>query len=460
MAVMDELIDDLQIQIAKADNFPKFIKGIDSFNKKALPIFVESGLTGSYAAAFLLKISNSLVGKYQYINRHEQLIYAPYSLFVDPSNKCPLHCPGCLHNRVFQDKIIPDWPNGLLQESVYTSFIERFGPYASSILFFNWGEPLLNPKTPKFIRQAKSFLLHTSLSSNLSINFDAESLVQSGLDYMILSVDGATPKTYKQYRQGGNFNLVIKNIKRIVAAREKLRVSTPWLCWQFLLFEHNKHEQGDAKAMAQELGVDAIKFSTPYDVIWRPDLQLAQNCPANKYTFKRKCKSYGKIETMLAPSFAKILRQKWEDKLNRSVASQMSEKRTGKTCEWLYSTIVMDALGRYLPCCYVPRKKAGFTYIFGDTGSYATGERNGSPFNSEYYRFSRNHFVWLSELETAGGQAPTLEDNKHATYCVACPNKDLPPLINNNDLNRYLKVMDTTNILSNLNMQIISNWKF
>ncbi len=457
MTVIDKIITGLQLLISRGDNFPNFIKEIDSFNKKALPIFVESGLTPSYAEAFLLKISNFIVGKYQYTNRHENLVSRPYALFIDPSNGCPLHCPGCLHNEVFQKKITPDWPNGLLSENAYTSFIEQFGPYASSILFYNWGEPLLNRNTPKFIKQAKNFLLHTSLSSNLCVNFDAEAIVKSGLDYMILSVDGASAKTYEQYRQGGNFNLAIKNIKRLVRAREKLRVSTPFLCWQFLLFEHNKHEIEAAKAMARELGVDVIRFITPYDTIWQPDIEAAKNCQAEKYKIVNNLENHGRIKPVVTPSFSGLFQQKWRSRLRMSTGESW-EKRTGKTCKWLYSTIVMDALERYLPCCYVPRKKAGFTYIFANSGGNIVDNGGEVPFNSEYYHFSRTHFVWLSELKRPGGQAPMLTDNKHVTYCVACPNRKLEPLVTDSNLKHYLQDMNTTGILSEQSIKIISAW--
>ncbi len=456
MGILDRLIHDLQKKIIEGSNLHQFLESIDQFCRISLPTLISTGLSKTYSEALLLKIANFLVGKYQYKNYHEYLISSPYALIIDPANGCPLHCPGCLHNATFQNKIGPDWPNGLLAKDTYTYFIEKFGPYASTILFFNWGEPLLNKFTPTFIRQAKQFLLHTSLSSNLSVRFDAEDLVNSGLDYMVLSIDGATPQTYRQYRQGGNFNLVIENVRKLVSAKKKSGKTTPWLCWHFLLFEHNKHEVQLAKTMANDLGVDAIKFSLPYDVIWQRNIQIAQNVKENKYTFNDNARANTTDEPNISKLFSTIFRQKWSDKLN-NVEKGLYDKRSGNTCQWLYSTIVMDALGRYFPCCYVPRRKAGFTYIFSkqdlQNDDYLT-----SPFNSEYYRFSRKHFAWISELKKQKGFAPILEHQKHATYCVACPNKKIKPLISDFDLKYFLKKIDRTRIMSNELIDIISGW--
>jgi len=457
MSLFDELISNLQAQINIGNNFSNFLESIDLFCEESLPIFISAGLSKAYAQAFLLKIANFLTGKYQYRNCHEYIISSPYSLLVDPSNGCPLHCPGCLHNATFENKIGPDWPNGLLDEGIFTSFIEKFGPYASSISFFNWGEPLLNRYTPTFIGQAKKFLLHASLSSNLSVKFDVEALVSSGLDYMILSIDGATPETYGHYRRGGNFDLVIDNVRHLVEAKRKNKKTTPWLCWHFLLFEHNKHEMELAKNMAEELGVDAIKFSLPYDVIWQRDVQLAQNVQESKYTFTDSVENNAVTDPQISKLFSDVFLQKWSDKLEL-IDEGLCEKRSGSTCQWLYSTLVMDALGRYLPCCYVPRKHSGFTYVFGKPDERQAASSY-SIFNTEYYRFSRKHFAWLSELKRQDGTAPMLGDEKHATYCVACPNKDLAPLVNDLDLKCYLKKMDKACILSDESTEIISKWK-
>ena len=449
-------IADLQCLLTDGCDFKEFLRLIDDLQHNALPNLTAAGYPENYAQAFLLKIANFLISKYQYQNRHEYLVASPYALIVDPANSCPLHCPGCLHNRTFQEKIGSDWPAGILSEEQYKAFIDEFGPYASTVLFYNWGEPLLNQKTPAFIKIAKSYLLNTTLSSNLSVAFDAEALVLSGLDYMIMSVDGATSATYGRYRQGGKFDLVIDNIRRLVAAKEKYNLNTPTLAWQFLLFEHNKHEIEQAKKMARELGVNEIRFAKPYEVLWEPELRPAREVKDGVHPIRQIRGNEQSFDLLanLSGFFAPKFAERWEGSI-AGLDHELFRKREGKSCKWLYSTLVMDANGRYLPCCYAPRQDdSGFTYIFGNQGQ----DDLRPPFNSPSYRFSRKHFVWLSELTNPGGIAPRMPERQAATYCVSCPSKHSTPLVSDLHLQHYLLARDYHKILTHESIKIIADW--
>ncbi len=417
----------------------EFVVFLDKFMEDAFPVVLGTGCNKLYAKALLLKMSNLFAVNFQYRQRHESLISFPYGLIVDPSNGCPLRCPGCLHNRVFQNKIHPDWPPGLLNMETYKKFLDQYGPYASIILFFNWGEPLLNKQTPEFIAMAKSYMLRTSISSNLSVEFDADAIVLSGLDHMTLSLDGITPETYGKYRHGGNLDLIVYNIQRLVSAKIKHRVSTPILSWQFLLFEHNKHEVDAAREMALRLGLDEIRFVHPYDVPWDQNIQVATEIEPQVYRFLDNPESITKQEersiAKLSNRFNEIFAVEWAGRLKKQNNSNFV-KRDGKTCRWLYTTTCMDALGRFLPCCYAPRSKTGLNYIF----SEITDPRHDN-FNSEYYRYSRRSFVESSEINRPGGQIFQLGEGQKAPYCVACHERFGEPLINKKHLKMYYERM-------------------
>ncbi len=451
---MNSLIQKVQSHIRDSKDFNNFLVQIDLLQQSGLDKLIKAGIGEEYSQAFLLKISNFLVGKYQYVNRCSYLISSPYSLIVDPSNNCQLHCPGCLHNKIFQKKIGTDWPSGMLAPTRYDTFISEFGPYASSILFYNWGEPLLNQHTPEFIKKAKSYLLNTVLSSNLSIKFDAEALVTSGLDYMILSIDGATQASYEYYRKGGKFDLVMNNVRLLVEAKKKYRMATPVLSWQFLLFEHNKHEKNKVKEIANELGVNEVHFANPYDIIWNDDLRIATKEKEERYVTENPGGGSISLKPSISGSFKKLFSERWQDKAH-GIKKSVFRKKLGLTCKWLYTSLVMDATARYLPCCYAPRKQAGFTYIFSDSSNGDT-----SPFNSQYYQFSREHFVWLSNLKEPDGIAPILKNGGYATYCVSCPDAHNNPLVNTFHLQRYLTRLDEKSLLNRESIKIVSNWDY
>jgi radical SAM protein with 4Fe4S-binding SPASM domain len=89
----------------------------------------------------------------------------------------------------------------------------------------------------------------------------AMSLVNSGLDSISISLDGASPSTYAQFRIGGNFGLVVKNIERLVAIRDQAGCG-PQIEIQFIIMSHNEHEIAAIEALARKLRVDTLRLKT------------------------------------------------------------------------------------------------------------------------------------------------------------------------------------------------------
>ncbi len=193
--------------------FDQFVSLIDTMVERyhsALKLEMPEG----HAKLLLLKLSNLLLSKYECIHKHTTLISYPFSLIVDPANGCSLHCPACVHTSTDNARNFI-WPAGFLTENLFREFLDEYGPYGVDLYFANYGEPLLNKLTPRFIQMARRFGLPTYSSTSLSlktINF--EELVLSGLQLLILSIDGATSTTYVQYRRNGNFGLVIDGYRQ------------------------------------------------------------------------------------------------------------------------------------------------------------------------------------------------------------------------------------------------------
>lgn len=358
------------------------------------------------AQALTLKILNLLLARHQFRARSTSLLSRPFGLVVDASNVCQLACPGCVHSDRSEALQVFDWPKGTLSEIRLAALLKRYSPYAIEMLFYNYGEPLLNLNTPRLIRMAKSCLMATSISTTLSVRrFDPEAYVESGLDLMNLSIDGATQPVYERFRRTGDLELVLGNLRKLVDARRRLGKHYPILAWNFLAFEHNVHEIPLAARLARKLGVDVFRVVEPFDVSWddpqiRPAalaagvagirrlnwLSLADR-PSNWNPFP---------ETVDGNSILEAYENPWNE-----LAAGDSPPSPGHTCHWLYKNMVMDATGRIMPCCGAPGPDVNL--VFGQF------DGNGSdPFNSEKYRQAR---AWFS------GDAPPSSDAPHCTKC-------------------------------------------
>lgn len=183
----------------------------------------------------------------------------PISISIEPTTACNLGCPEC--------------PSGLKQFTRATGninidlFKKMIDTIASHIMYINFyfqGEPYIHPKFLDMVAYAGSKNIYTSTSTNAHFLDDqtAEKTVRSGLDRLIISIDGTTQEIYEQYRIHGNLNKVLEGAKNIEKWKKKLNSSKPYTIFQFLVVKPNEHQVNDAKRIAKEIGVDTIKFKT------------------------------------------------------------------------------------------------------------------------------------------------------------------------------------------------------
>lgn len=177
----------------------------------------------------------------------------PPVLTIEPTNVCNLHCPLCTTGAGEMLR-----PKGRMNIDTYRSLIDRYGDDIFLLLIYHQGEPYLNPNLFEFIKIAKGKNIYVTTSTNGHFfnqkNIDAT--IESGLDSMIVSLDGATQESYKKYRIAGNIDTVVKGTKQLLSERKRRKSRTPNVALQLLVMKHNEHEIPQIRELAQEIGVD------------------------------------------------------------------------------------------------------------------------------------------------------------------------------------------------------------
>jgi len=240
---------------------------------------------------------------------------------VEPANYCNLDCPLCLTTSITKSR-----PRALLPFKTFTDFIDQVGGHLLLLIFWNWGEPFLNPDFFRMVAYAKSrgIVVHTSTNGNVPLTRDrAEELVASGLDSLVVAVDGATQETYEKYRKGGRLDRVIDTIKTIQHVRRLKSSVTPRINMRFVVMQHNEMEVEAARALARELGTDYFTLKTV-------DMPLAR----------------GKdLDRNFAPDNPDYRRYAYDEKTFTRQSKPFS-------CMRPWKRITMDALGEIIPCEY------------------------------------------------------------------------------------------------------------
>jgi radical SAM protein with 4Fe4S-binding SPASM domain len=179
----------------------------------------------------------------------------PPVLTIEPTNICNLRCPLCVTGNGSMER-----PYGRMDFETYKRLIDEIGNRVLYLVFFNQGEPYLHRQFNDFVAYAKKRDIYVTTSTNAHY-FDvekAENVVRSGIDTLIVSVDGATQETYEHYRAGGSLGKVKQGLRNLVAAKKRLRRKTPFIYMQFLVMRHNEHEIQAMEQLARELEVDRL----------------------------------------------------------------------------------------------------------------------------------------------------------------------------------------------------------
>jgi radical SAM protein with 4Fe4S-binding SPASM domain len=303
------------------------------------------------------KLVNLVAIELQRKIRRTKVFGYPYYLIIDTGNICNLKCPLCPTGT--REK---NMNRQLLKFDLFTKIIDRLCPYVYEAALHNWGEPFLNSDIFEMITYCRQKNIGTNLSTNLNIrNLDVEALIKSGLEYLVVSLDGTTQDVYSKYRTGGDIELVFENIRDIIELRSRAGGKLPFIEWQYVVMKHNCHQIDDARKIANELGVDLIRFIP--------------------------------VGLPFGTQNARELAEEWfpyiPDEQEGYLEGRFLQKPIKGACFYLYRSVTINPDGTLAPCCAVWESR----HSFGDLAHADFSEIwNNASYQSARGLFSRKEY--------------------------------------------------------------------
>lgn len=243
----------------------------------------------------------------------------PYALSIEPTTACNLSCPECPSGLKQFTR-----PTGKLDLDFHRDILKNVGSQVFYINYYFQGEPFLHPDFLALIHEAKKHKIYTATSTNAHFidQKKANEIVKSGLDRLIISIDGLTQATYENYRINGKLEKVIEATKLLVASKQRLRSKTPHLIFQFLAVKQNEHEIPAVFKLANELKIEEVRIKT-----------------AQLYDYKN--------GHSLMPESEEYSRYK-----RKSDGTYTLKYETGNHCWRMWSSSVLTWDGKVVPCCF------------------------------------------------------------------------------------------------------------
>lgn len=183
----------------------------------------------------------------------------PFTISLEPTTACNLRCPECPSGlRAFTR------PTGNLKEDFFRKTIDELHRDLMYLIFYFQGEPYINPNFLDMVKYAHDKGIYTITSTNGHFLNDknAQKTIESGLDRLIISVDGTTQETYESYRKEGKLENVLQGARNIVRWKKEMKSKTPHIIFQFLVVKPNEHQIADVYKLAEDIGIDEVKLKT------------------------------------------------------------------------------------------------------------------------------------------------------------------------------------------------------
>ena len=186
----------------------------------------------------------------------------PIYLMIEPASVCNLRCPYC---SVLQTSEL--LPTGVMDLARYKDLLDQITSrpgYRPPLDLFYRGEPLVNPHFAEMAgyAKAKGLTVGTSTNAVLLTAGTREAILDSGLDVMIVSFDGATKESYEVHRVGAVFEKVVDRLTRFIAQRKARGLKKPLIDLQFIVTKKNQAEIPLIKELGQRMGVDQVSLKS------------------------------------------------------------------------------------------------------------------------------------------------------------------------------------------------------
>jgi len=182
---------------------------------------------------------------------------------IDVTNVCNLSCPLCPDTARRTGR---QQAPRLMSFEEFKKFVDAIKVFPEQITFGSKHEPLINKSIFQMIKylNGKREGLQTTILTNLNLLGSVSDLLESKVKSVLIGADGIDQETYEKYRIGGNFDVVIDNIKLIQHYKKKINSEYPKLSVVFVVFRHNENLMREAEAFFNELGVEVFFRRTDF----------------------------------------------------------------------------------------------------------------------------------------------------------------------------------------------------
>lgn len=275
----------------------------------------------------------------------------PRCVFIEVTNHCNLLCETCPRTFVtYEEPQTLTWDN-------FLKIVDQF-PNMERAVLHGIGEPMLNKELPRMIAHLKErgvYVLFNTNATLLNAKW-SQKLIDSGLDEMRCSIDGADPKTYAAVRGAPLLHKIVSNLTAFMSLQNALGATTPRVSLWMTGMRENVNELPDLLRLAAKMGVPEVYLQR---MVYYHEADVEHGLMVEGVglfeTFDEGVDALiAECET-LADALGLHFKAAGATNPRSSLeASQQRDQQPWKGCMRPWTTAYITANGNALPCCISP----------------------------------------------------------------------------------------------------------
>jgi len=296
---------------------------------------------------------------FEAINERSADAAPPVCLYLEVTNRCNLLCETC--PRTFEELE----PPADMSWELFTHIVDQV-PNIARVVLHGVGEPMLVKHLPRMVRYLKDRGTYVLFNTNGTLMQPKkfQSIIDTGLDELRVSLDAADRESYARVRGKDFFNRIVRDVGKFIAYQQQVRATNPrvslWLTGlketvdQLPAFVRLAATMGVREVHLQRLVFDESGYG-----LARAASSLFESTQADEKAAIDEAQAIGsELGVVLDASGAT------EPGLS---LKRQSDSQPWSTCRRPWSLMYFTAHGRALPCCIAPFAVRGYSnYTLGD----------------------------------------------------------------------------------------------
>lgn len=175
----------------------------------------------------------------------------PVDVIIETCGYCNLACIMCPYPTLKRKK-------GEMEFPLFKKIVDEVSQHGKDtrVWLAIMGEPLMGKQFCRMVDYASSLNLDLHLNTNATFleGQCLDTIVNSNINKVIVSIDASTKKTYDIIRKNGDYDRVEKNIRALLSQIQKKPSNKPDVIVQFIVMDENAQEMEEFKRKWLEFG--------------------------------------------------------------------------------------------------------------------------------------------------------------------------------------------------------------